>query len=175
MPLLRPWRPLLKHVIVKKKRGLFTSKKMSRDRRSRDDLQRHHERHSCKDRSVRETRQDRDHEGGGLGDHGGRLLQDAPRTPRRSTETPERARSAAQPAKHRHPFHAMKHTQRRKKKQAQARSTKFVVFSNVMSEFEEVWFDVRPKAVGKNRPCSIDEVCSESSESSSTFDAMTAR
>ena len=51
----------------------------------------------------------------------------------------------------------MKHTQRRKKKQAQARSTKFVVFSYVMSEFEEVWFDVRPKAVGKNRPCSIDE------------------
>ena len=48
MPLTRPRRLLLKHVIVKKKRGIFTSKKMSRDRRSRDDLQRHDQRHSCK-------------------------------------------------------------------------------------------------------------------------------
>ena len=51
----------------------------------------------------------------------------------------------------------MKTAQRRKKKQAHAWITKFVVFSYVMSEFEEVWFDVRPKAVGKKRPCSIDE------------------
>ena len=68
----------------------------------------------------------------------------------------------------------MKHTQRRKKKQAQARSTQFVAFSYVMSEFEEVWFDVRPKAVGKKRPCPVDELCSESSESSSALDALTA-
>ena len=44
-----------------------------------------------------------------------------------------------------------------------------------MSYSEEVWFDVRPKAVGKKRPCTIDELCSESSESSSALDAMRAR
>ena len=69
----------------------------------------------------------------------------------------------------------MKTARRKKKKQAHAWITKFVVFSHIMSESEEVWSDVRPKAVGKKRPCSIDELCSESSEPSSTFDAMTAR
>ena len=44
-----------------------------------------------------------------------------------------------------------------------------------MSESEVVWFDVRQKAAEKKRPCSIDELCSESSESSSALDAMTAR
>ena len=131
MPLLSPRRLPHKHVNVKMKRGFLTSTKTSRDRRSRDDLQRHHQRHPCKKkkRSARETRQQRDHEGGGLGDHGGGLLQGAHRTPRRSTEAPERVRSAAEAAKHRHPFHARKTAQRRKKKQAHAWSTKFVVFS----------------------------------------------
>ena len=69
----------------------------------------------------------------------------------------------------------MKTAQHRKKKQAHAWNTKFVVFSYIMSGSEEVWCDVRPKAVGKKRPRSIDELCSESSESTSTFDAMTAR
>ena len=127
-----------------------------------------------KHRSARETRQDRDHEGGGLGDHRSGLLQDGHRTPRRSTEARERARSAAEPAKHRHPFHGMKTAQRRMKKQAHARSTKFVVFSNIMSESEKVWFDLRPKAMGKTRPCPIGELCSESSESSSALDATMA-
>ena len=54
-------------------------------------------------------------------------------------------------------------------------STKFVVVSCIMSESEEWWFDVRRKAVGKKRPCPVDELCSESSESSSALDAMTAR
>ena len=44
-----------------------------------------------------------------------------------------------------------------------------------MSESEEWWFDVRPKAVRKNRPCPMHQLCSESSGSSSTFDAVTAR
>ena len=91
---------------------IFYERKMSRDRRSRDDLQRHHQRHSCKKRSARETRQDRDNEGGALGDDGSRLLQDAPRSPRRSAETLERARSAGEPAKHGHPIHAMKTAKR---------------------------------------------------------------
>ena len=86
MPLMRRRRVLLKHVIVKKNEGIFTSKKMSRDRRSRDDLQRHNQRHSCKNRSARETRQDGEHEDGVLGDHGGGLLQDAPRSPRSLNE-----------------------------------------------------------------------------------------
>ena len=60
--------------------------------------------------------------------------------------------------------------QRRKKKQAHAWSTKFVVFSYIMSESEEVWFDVRLKAVGKNRPCLVDDLCSESFKSSSAPD-----
>ena len=150
MPLMSPRRLLLKHVNVKKKRGFLHEQKMSRDHRSRDDFQRHHRRHSCKTRSARETRQDRDREGGGLGDHRSGLLQDAHRTPTRSTEAPERARSAAEPAKHRHPFHARKTPQRRKKKQAHAWSTKFVVFSYIMSESKERWFDVRPKAVGND-------------------------
>ena len=60
------------------------------------------------------------------------------RTPRRSTEAPERTRSAAEPAKHSHPFHARKTAQRRKKKQAHAWSTKFVVFSYIMSESKRV-------------------------------------
>ena len=148
---------------------------MPRSRRSRDDLQRHRQRHLCKKRNARETRQERDHEGGGLGDHRCGLLQDAPRTPRRSTEAPERARIAAEPAKHRHPFHAMKNAQRRKKKQAHAWSTKSVVFSHIMSESEEVWFDVRQKAVGKKRHCLIDDLCSESSESISALDETMAR
>ena len=38
-------------------RPFFTSKKISRDRRSRDDLQRHHHRHSCKDRRHRKKKQ----------------------------------------------------------------------------------------------------------------------
>ena len=176
MPLLRPRRLLLKHVIVKKKRGIFTSKKMSRDRRSRDDLQRHDQKNTlAKNRSARETRQDRDREGGGLGDHRSGLLQGAPRSPRRSTETPERARSAAEPAKHRHPFHAMKTAQRKKKKQAHEWITKFVVFSCSMSESEDRWFDVRPKGVGKKRPGPIDDLCSESCESSSATGATMAR
>ena len=44
-----------------------------------------------------------------------------------------------------------------------------------MSGSEEWWFDVRPKGVGKKRRCTIDELCPESSESSSALDAMTAR
>ena len=106
MPLMRPWRPPLKHVIVKKKRCLFLrAKKISRDRRSRDDLQRHHERHSCKNRSAREIRQDRDHEGGGpLATTEADFFKAAPsNAKKKAAETPERARSAAQPAKHRHP------------------------------------------------------------------------
>ena len=158
MPLLSPRRLLLKHVNVKKKRGFLYEQKMSRDRRSRDDFHRHQQRHPCKKRSAREIRQDRDHEGGGLGDHRSRLLQDAPRSPRRSTEAPERARSAAEPAKHSHPFHARKTPQRRKKKQAHAWSTKFVVFSYIMSESEERWFDVRPKAVGNDLAPSMSSV-----------------
>ena len=69
----------------------------------------------------------------------------------------------------------MKTAQCRKKKQAHAWITKFVVFSCSMSESEEWWFDVRPKAVGKKRPCPIDELCSESSESSNALDATMAR
>ena len=42
-------------------------------------------------------------------------------------------------------------------------------------ESEEWWFDVRPKGVGKKRPGPNDERHSESSESSSTSDAATAR
>ena len=42
-------------------------------------------------------------------------------------------------------------------------------------ETEEWWFNVRPKRVGKRRPCPIDEFLSESFESSSTSDATTAR
>ena len=110
----------------------FTSKKISRDRKSRDDLQRHHQRHSCKDRSAREIRQDRDHEGGCVGDHGGRLLQGAPRSPRRSTEAQKEETSIR-----------VKH--------------KGLVLSCSMSGSEEWWFDVRPKGVGKKRRCTIDE------------------
>ena len=43
------------------------------------------------------------------------------------------------------------------------------------SETDEWWFDVRPKEVGKTRPRPIDELLSESSKSSSTSDATTAR
>ena len=42
-------------------------------------------------------------------------------------------------------------------------------------EAQEWWFDVRPKFVGKRRPRPIDELLSESSESTSTSDATTAR
>ena len=52
MPLMRPRRRPLKHVNVKKKRGFLTSKTMSRDRRTGDDLQRHHQRHSCKTEAL---------------------------------------------------------------------------------------------------------------------------
>ena len=87
----------------------------------------------------------------------------------------EQARCTAEPAKHRHPFHAMKTAQRSKKKQAHAWGTKFVVFSSIMAESEEWWFDVRSKAEGKKRPCPVGELCSEISESSSALEAMTAR
>ena len=52
---------------------------------------------------------------------------------------------------------------------------KGLVLSCSMSGSEEWWFDVRPKGVGKKRRCTIDELCPESSESSSALDAMTAR
>ena len=69
----------------------------------------------------------------------------------------------------------MKTAQCRKKKQAHAWIPKVLVLSCSMLESEEWWFDVRPKGVGKKRPGRIDDLFSESSESSSTFDAMTAR
>ena len=176
MQLMRAWKLLLKHVNAKTKRCFFTSKKKKQETAEAETIFNGTIKDTLsKNRRARETRQDREHEGGGLGDHGGGLLQGAHRTPRRSTEAPERARCTAEPAKHRHPFHAVKTAQRRKKKQAHAWSTKFVVFSCIMSESEEVWFDVRPKAVGKNRSCPIDELCSESSESSRALDAMTAK
>ena len=56
------------------------------------------------------------------------LLQGAPRSPRRGTETPERALSAGEPAKHFHSFHAMKTAQRRRKKQAHAWITNLLCF-----------------------------------------------
>ena len=42
-------------------------------------------------------------------------------------------------------------------------------------ESKEWWFDVRSEGVGKKRPCAIDALFSESSESSNTPDATTAR
>ena len=63
-----------------------------------------------------------------------------------------------------------------RRNKAHAWITKFVgFFSYIVSESEEVWFDVRPKAVGKKRPCPIDELCSERSESSSALDETMAR
>ena len=93
MPLMRPWRLLLKHVNVKKKRSFFTSKKCQETAEAETNFNGTIKDTLAKNRSAREIRQDRDHEGGGLGDDGGRLLQGAPRSPRRSTETPERALS----------------------------------------------------------------------------------
>ena len=76
MPLMRPWRLLLKHVTSRRSEVFFYTSKKCQE--TAEDLQRHHQRHSCKKRSAREIRQVRDHEDGGLGDHGGGLLQDAP-------------------------------------------------------------------------------------------------
>ena len=69
-----------------------------------------------KKRSARETRKDCDHEDGIPGDHGSRLLQYALRPPGKRTEALERALSAADPAKHRHPLHTVKIAQRKKRK-----------------------------------------------------------
>ena len=77
MVLMRPWRLLLKHVNVKKKRGCFTSKKCQETAEAETIFNNTIKDTLAKNRSARETRQDRDHEGGGLGDHGGRLLQGA--------------------------------------------------------------------------------------------------
>ena len=66
----------------------------------RDDFQRRHQEHSWKKGSTRETRQDPDHDGGVLGDHGGRLLQNT-RPSRGNAEPLERARTGNEPAKYR--------------------------------------------------------------------------
>ena len=76
-------------------RGFFGERKNVKSRR-RDDLQRHHQRHSCKIRSAREIRQDRDHEGGVLGDHGGGLLQDVHRSTRSQEPVPRNENCTAQ-------------------------------------------------------------------------------
>ena len=123
-------------------------RKMPRSRRSRDDLQRHDQRHSCKTEALEKHVKTVTVRAEALATTEAGFFK----TLIERTE-PERARSAAEPAKHRHPFHAMKTVQRRKRKQAHAWSTKFVVFSHIMSESEEVSFDVRPNAVGKKRPC----------------------
>ena len=49
------------------------------------------------------------------------------------------------------------------------------VCDSMARETEEWWFDVRSKGVGKRRPYLIEELCSQSSELSSTPDATTAR
>ena len=104
---------------------LFYEQKLSRDRRSRDDLQQAPSKTLLqKNEALEKHVKTVNIEGGVLGNHGGGLLQDAPRSPRRSTEAPERARSAAEPAKHRHTFHAKKTAQCRKKKRAHAWITK---------------------------------------------------
>ena len=81
---MRPWRQLLKHASGKQRQGTYTNKtaKMSPMPRR---LEAEPSRTPLKNRIDGETRQDcdYDHEGGVLGDHGGRLLQ-TPRGPGRS-------------------------------------------------------------------------------------------
>ena len=122
-------------------------------------------------RSARETRQDGEHEDGVLGDHGGGLLQDAPRSPRSLNELA--ARLSKQNTTTRSTQCKPHSAERRNKHTREA--LRFVVFSFNMSYSEEWWFDVRPKGVGKKRPCPIDDLCSESSKSSSAPDATMAR
>ena len=74
MPLMRPWRPLLKHVNVKKKRCFFTSKKCQETAEAETIFNNTIKDTLAKNRSARETREHFEQEGGGLGDHGGRLL-----------------------------------------------------------------------------------------------------
>ena len=69
----------------------------------------------------------------------------------------------------------MKTAQRKKEETSTRVKHKGLVLSCSMSESEEWWFDVRPKGVGKKRPCPIDDLCSESSKSSSAPDATMAR
>ena len=68
-PQQRPWRPLLNHVNGKKRRGASASKNARRPQKS-GRFTAAPSRTPLKKRSCGETRQDRDHEGGILGDHG---------------------------------------------------------------------------------------------------------
>ena len=160
----RPWRPLLE--LYEQKCWDATDAETIFNGAIKDTLE--------KTERARETGKDGDHDGGVSGDHGSRLRQDAPRSPRRNTETPERARSAADSPKHRHWLHTVKNFAAQKKEKEEETSMRALssthdargcLSSSISGEFEseEWWFDVRPKGVGKKRPRPIDELCSGTS------------
>ena len=138
----------------------------------------------------------RDHKGRVAGDHGRRLLRDALRSPGRSTETPERAFSAAKPAKH-HDSHSENDAAQEKMEGETStcdmrsayhalvallcvnpkHDVPILSFSMSDESKSEEWWSVeaRPKGNGTKQPRPIDVICSVSSDSSSTPDATTAR
>ena len=77
MPPMRPWRQPPRPVMGRQRQSCKWTQ-MPRCCGSRDGMQRNHQEHSLRNRSARETRKDCDHEGGYLGDYGGRLLKNTP-------------------------------------------------------------------------------------------------
>ena len=88
----RPWRPSPKHANGNKRRGACTSESARTPQRSTA-VKDTREKAEALERHVKTV----DHEGRVFGDYGGRLLEDAPRSPGRRAMTPERALSAAEP------------------------------------------------------------------------------
>ena len=175
MPLLSPRRLLLKHVNVKKKRGFCTSKKCQESGEAetiftgtnKDTLAKHEplEKYvktvtmraealatteaDCFKTLIERQEEAQKH----LNELSAQLSQQ--NTALRSTQ-------------------GKPHSAKRRNKHTPG-SQSLLFFPTSCQGQKEWWFDVRPKAVGKNRPCPVEELCSGSSESSSALDATMAR
>ena len=113
------------------------------------------------------------------------FFKHTPRPSTRDAEALERARTAAEPAKHRHSLHLLKkHTAQEHRKKTQARApSRTHVMHEVGLLLPACQVSLRPKSggsmsarrAGERRPRPIHKLFSEGSESSSTSDATTAR
>ena len=158
MPLVRPWRIHLKHGNVQKKRGFSTSeknvKRPQKPRRSstapsKTLLQKN----EVPEKHVKTVTMRAEALATTEADFFKALIE-------RQEEAQKHLNELAAQVSHRNT--ATRSTQRKphsagRRNKHTPGSQSLLFFSYIMSESEEVWFDVRPKAVGKKRPCSIDE------------------
>ena len=159
MPLLSPRRLLLKHVNVKKKGCFFYEQKMSGDRRSRDDLQRHHkktllQKTEALEKYVETVTMRAEALATTQVDFFKALIERHEEAQKHLNELS--AQLSQQNTALRSTQGKPHSAERRNKHTPGAQSLLF--FSYIMSESEERWFDVRPKAVGNDLAPSMSSV-----------------